>query len=67
MAMLGTAAQAGDALGRTKQLLNASLSRTLSEQLLAEQESFAACTTDADFEHAVRAFVEKWKPRFKGR
>lgn len=55
------------ALGRTKQLLNASLTRTLSEQLLAEQESFAACTTDADFEHGVRAFVEKRKPRFEGR
>ncbi|WP_343618166.1 enoyl-CoA hydratase-related protein [Ralstonia sp.] len=55
------------ALGRTKRLLNDSLNSTLIEQLLAEQESFACCAMEADFECGVRAFVEKRKPVFKGR
>lgn len=55
------------ALGRTKRLLNESLNRTLIEQLLAEQVSFARCAMEADFESGVRAFVEKRKPVFGGR
>ncbi|WP_321804099.1 enoyl-CoA hydratase/isomerase family protein [Burkholderia sp. BCC1993] len=55
------------ALGRTKRLLNESLNRTLSEQLLAEQESFVACVVEADFANGVQAFVEKRKPQFEGR
>ncbi|WP_322048062.1 enoyl-CoA hydratase/isomerase family protein [Paraburkholderia sp. J67] len=54
------------ALGRTKALLNDSLSRTLSEQLLAEQESFVKCAGEADFRGAVRAFILKGKPAFNG-
>ncbi|MBN3786405.1 hypothetical protein G3N94_05765 [Burkholderia sp. Ac-20353] len=55
------------ALGRTKRLLNDSLNRTLFEQLLAEQESFAACAVETDFANGVQALVEKRKPRVEGR
>ncbi|CVI62612.1 enoyl-CoA hydratase (plasmid) [Agrobacterium leguminum] len=55
------------ALARTKHLLNASLDRTLTEQLLAEQESFAACSLDEDFEIGLQSFIEKRRPVFKGR
>jgi 2-(1,2-epoxy-1,2-dihydrophenyl)acetyl-CoA isomerase len=54
------------ALGRTKRLINESLDRTLPEQLLAEQNSFAACAMTQDFARGVRAFVEKRKPGFQG-
>lgn len=54
------------ALGRTKRLLNESFNRTLVEQLQAEQDSFAQCAMEADFECGVRAFVEKRKPLFCG-
>lgn len=54
------------ALGRTKQLLNESLNRSLTEQLLGEQECFAACSRDADFAEGLRAFLEKRAPQFKG-
>lgn len=55
------------ALGRTKRLLNESLNRTLLEQLQAEQENFAQCAMEAEFECGVRAFLDKRKPRFNGR
>ena len=52
------------ALAGSKQLLNQSLSNTLEEQLLLEQQSFAACAVSADFEEGVRAFVDKRAPDF---
>lgn len=52
------------ALVGSKQLLNQSLSNTLEEQLLLEQQSFAACAASADFEEGVRAFMEKRAPDF---
>jgi len=54
------------AYAKTKQLINESLNRTLPEQLLAEQDNFAASALTADFAEGVRAFVGKRKPRFTG-
>lgn len=54
------------ALGRTKRLLNESLNHSLTQQLLAEQQSFAACANDADFARGLQAFVEKRAPSFSG-
>lgn len=54
------------ALGRTKRLLNESLNRSLTDQLLAEQDSFAACAIEPDFAQGVRAFIEKRQPHFTG-
>ncbi len=54
------------ALGRTKRLLNMSLSNDLANQLLAEQDSFASCSLDADFAIGLQAFVDKQDPRFTG-
>jgi 2-(1,2-epoxy-1,2-dihydrophenyl)acetyl-CoA isomerase len=52
------------ALRNGKRLLNESLSQSLSGQLLAEAESFGACSATADFAEGVRAFLEKRSPRF---
>jgi len=54
------------ALGRTKRLINESLSQTLSNQLLAEQDAFSACSTDEDFARGLQAFLEKREPVFCG-
>lgn len=54
------------ALGRTKRLLNESLSNNLASQLLAEQDSFASCTSDADFAIGLQAFIDRQEPRFTG-
>jgi 2-(1,2-epoxy-1,2-dihydrophenyl)acetyl-CoA isomerase len=55
------------AYAKTKRLLNESFDRTLGEQLLAEQDNFAASTLTADFAEGVHAFMEKRKPAFRGR
>jgi 2-(1,2-epoxy-1,2-dihydrophenyl)acetyl-CoA isomerase len=52
------------ALRNTKRLVRASLDRTLSEQLDAEAQSFAACAGSDDFAEGLRAFFEKRAPRF---
>jgi 2-(1,2-epoxy-1,2-dihydrophenyl)acetyl-CoA isomerase len=54
------------ALGRTKRLINESLNHSLTEQLLAEQQAFAACANDADFAEGLRAFIEKREASFSG-
>jgi 2-(1,2-epoxy-1,2-dihydrophenyl)acetyl-CoA isomerase len=55
------------AYGNTKKLLNASLHSSLDDQLQAEAESFSQCAGSADFVEGINAFVEKRKPRFKGK
>ena len=52
------------ALRNTKRLVRASLDRTLSEQLDAEAQSFAACAGSDDFAEGLRAFFDKRAPRF---
>lgn len=54
----------GQALGRTKALLNASLANDLATQLDAERDSFAASTATADWEEGIDAFLERRKPAF---
>jgi len=54
------------AIRNGKRLINLSLSRSLSEQLLSEAESFGACAATDDFAEGVRAFLEKRAPRFGG-
>jgi 2-(1,2-epoxy-1,2-dihydrophenyl)acetyl-CoA isomerase len=55
------------AYGNTQKLLNASLHSTLDDQLQAEAESFSQCAGSADFVEGINAFIEKRKPRFKGK
>jgi 2-(1,2-epoxy-1,2-dihydrophenyl)acetyl-CoA isomerase len=53
-----------EALASTKQLLNASLTSTLAEQLHAEQRAFAACGVNPDFGEGLAAFFDKRRPHF---
>lgn len=52
--------------GRTKALLNGSLSASLESQLQREAEAFAQSASEPDFAEGVAAFVGKRKPGFKG-
>ena len=54
------------AYGRTKGLLQATLSDGFDAQLRRETESFAACAATEDFAEGVRAFFEKRRPVFTG-
>ena len=60
------AAGPSHAYAQTKKLLNQSLHSNLEEQLKAEQEAFAACSTTNDFAEGIAAFVEKRSPSFQG-
>jgi 2-(1,2-epoxy-1,2-dihydrophenyl)acetyl-CoA isomerase len=55
------------AYARTKALLNASLHRSLSEQLSAEAQAFTDCTVTDDFTEGVDAFSDKRTARFSGK
>lgn len=54
-----------DAVRNLKRLLRESLQRTLSEQLLAEADSFSQCAGTDDFVEGVRAFLDKRTPTFR--
>ncbi|MEP3244527.1 MAG: enoyl-CoA hydratase [Sneathiella sp.] len=54
------------AIGRTKQMMHASLGNSMEEQLHSEAENFAACSATNDWVEGVTAFGEKRKPEFKG-
>ncbi|PHQ72354.1 MAG: enoyl-CoA hydratase [Sneathiella sp.] len=54
------------AIGRTKQLLNASLGNSLESQLAMEAENFAACAASNDWVEGVTAFKEKRRPEYNG-
>lgn len=55
------------AYAQAKQLLNASLTHSLDQQLEAEAAAFLACSRSADFNEGVAAFVAKRKPKFSGK
>lgn len=55
------------AYGRIKGLLHRSGSAGLTDQLAAEEESFAALAGTADFREGIAAFFEKRGARFDGR
>jgi 2-(1,2-epoxy-1,2-dihydrophenyl)acetyl-CoA isomerase len=52
--------------GRTKALLNNSLTSSLESQLQREAEAFAQSAAEPDFAEGIRAFIEKRKPLFRG-
>jgi len=60
------ATQPTRALGRIKQLLHASLSNSLPEQLALEQKAMHELGQSADYREGVAAFLEKREPVFKG-
>ena len=53
------------ALRNTKALVRGAHGRSLSGQLDAEADSFAACTGTADFAEGVASFIAKRPPRFR--
>lgn len=51
-------------VAQTKRLVNLAKTTTLEEQLAAETESFALCTSRPDFKEGITAFVNKRSPDF---
>ncbi len=58
------AASARGSMSGIKRLVSTSLSRTLSEQLNAEAESFSSCASKPDFVEGITAFIEKRPAQF---
>ena len=54
-------------IGLTKRLLNNSYSNTLEEQLDLEEKCQTIAGETSDFKEGVEAFLEKRKPKFKGK
>jgi 2-(1,2-epoxy-1,2-dihydrophenyl)acetyl-CoA isomerase len=54
-------------LGLTKRLLNASANHDIDTQLNMEDECQVIAADTADFKEGVQAFLEKRKPKFKGK
>jgi 2-(1,2-epoxy-1,2-dihydrophenyl)acetyl-CoA isomerase len=52
-------------VAQTKRLVNLSKTTTLEQQMAAEIESFALCTSRPDFREGITAFVGKRPPNFK--
>jgi 2-(1,2-epoxy-1,2-dihydrophenyl)acetyl-CoA isomerase len=61
------ASKSAPAIAATKRLLNQSLTASLDWQLAAETEAQDALAGNDDHLEGVMAFIEKRKPRFKGR
>lgn len=55
------------ALGMTKELINASMTNTLEEQLSMESKYQIEAAQTQDYKEGVTAFMEKRKPEFKGK
>ncbi|MCH2490518.1 MAG: 2-(1,2-epoxy-1,2-dihydrophenyl)acetyl-CoA isomerase PaaG [Flavobacteriales bacterium] len=55
------------ALGLTKRLMNASMTNDLSAQLAMESKMQIESAQSEDYQEGVNAFVEKRKPKFKGK
>jgi 2-(1,2-epoxy-1,2-dihydrophenyl)acetyl-CoA isomerase len=55
------------AYAKTRMLLNTSLDADLNQQLDREQAAFLECATSDDFAEGVSAFLDKRRPRFRGR
>jgi 2-(1,2-epoxy-1,2-dihydrophenyl)acetyl-CoA isomerase len=56
-----------NAFGRTKQLLNQSMSSSLKDHLHSEARLVTVSAASPDFREGVNAFVEKRKPNFNGK
>lgn len=56
---------AGAAQARTKHLLNTSEQSSLTDQMQAEAEAFAASSATDDFEEGVAAFLDRRAPHFR--
>ena len=54
-------------LGLTKKLLNDSINNDLEDQLIMEDKCQVTAANTADFKEGVQAFLEKRKPKFKGK
>jgi len=59
-----TAHRSGDALGRTKQLMNGAFYHTLEEHLHLERQAIAASANTAEGLEGLTAFLEKRQPDF---
>lgn len=58
------ARSARGSMSGAKRLVSTSLSRTMSEQLNAEAESFSSCASKPDFVEGIQAFIEKRPAKF---
>lgn len=61
------AAMPTKALGMTKELINASMTNTLEDQLSMESKYQIEAAQSEDYKEGVTAFMEKRKPVFKGK